>query len=615
MLKLAFGKAIAFILDVACLFGVLLLTLPLLSDAPNIGALLEQHRLIVISYLGISIFIFLLVKCYNDQIRDYSLFSAMKLCGAVVISSLIFALFMAVLGQALPFLFLLNLAIYAGAACGLYRLVALSAYHAYYRVLKRDRSKDVKRAIIFGAGDAGKYLVDMLNYDLSKQLKPVAFIDDNPKLERKRIKGLLVVGPRMLIPYAAKKYNAEVIVIAIPFVDNSTIREIFNLCCAAGCTVKRFGNMSNLAFEGLAKSTINEVRLEDLLQREEVRLDLESVSGMVKGKVVLVTGGAGSIGAELCRQIMNYGPKLLAIVDFSENGLFDISLELKEKYHEASFEICLISIRDRDILNAVFSKYKPDIVFHAAAHKHVPMMEGNFREALLNNIIGTKNVVEASIANNVERFMLISTDKAVNPTNIMGATKRVAELILQQKNRANGTLFAAVRFGNVLGSHSSVIPIFQRQLRAGGPLTVTHEDITRYFMTIPEAVQLVLESASIMRGGEIFVLDMGEPIRIYDLATTMIKLSGLEPDKDIRIEVTGLRPGEKLHEELRLPEETVVKTLNNKIFILKSSAGSDENEVDRYMAQLLEKIDESDYFKAYEQIRRLVPSLRERKIV
>lgn len=615
MLKLAFGKAIAFILDVACLFGVLLLTLPLLSGAPNIGTLLEQHRLVVITYLGINIFTFLLVKCYNEQIRDYSLFSAIKLCGAVIISSLIFAFSMAVLGQALPFMFLLNLAIYAVAACGLYRLVALSAYYAYYRVLKRDRSKDVKRAIIFGAGDAGKYLVDMLNYDPSKQLKPVAFIDDNPKLERKRIKGLLVVGPRMLIPYAAKKYNAEVIVIAIPFVDNSTIREIFNLCCAAGCTVKRFGNMSNLAFEGLAKSTINEVRLEDLLQREEVRLDLESVSGMVKGKVVLVTGGAGSIGAELCRQIMNYGPKLLVIVDFSENGLFDISLELKEKYHESSFEICLISIRDRDILDAVFSKYKPDIVFHAAAHKHVPMMEGNFREALLNNIIGTKNVVEASITNNVERFMLISTDKAVNPTNIMGATKRVAELILQQKNRANGTLFAAVRFGNVLGSHSSVIPIFQRQLRAGGPLTVTHEDITRYFMTIPEAVQLVLESASIMRGGEIFVLDMGEPIRIYDLATTMIKLSGLEPDKDIRIEVTGLRPGEKLHEELRLPEETVVKTSNNKIFILKSSAGSDENEVDGYMAQLLEKIDESDYFKAYEQIRRLVPSLRERKIV
>ena len=615
-IKLAVQKSIIFIFDMLCLAGVLLLTLPTLSVAKDGSALMELNRLLIIAYFIINVFTFLLVKCYDEQIRDYSLLSAIKLCGAVVISHLIFAIFMAVVGQALPFRFILTLTIFTGAFCGLYRLLVLAAYHVFYRLLKTDRSKDVKRAIIFGAGNAGKYLVDMLNQDPSKQLQPVAFIDDNPKLERKRIKGLLVVGPRMLIPYTAKKYNAEVIIIAIPFVDNSTIREIFNLCRDAGCTVKRFGNMSNLAFEGLSKSTINEVRVEDLLQREVVRLDLESVSGMVKGKTVLVTGGAGSIGSEMCRQIMNYKPKLLVIVDFNENGLFDISLELKGKYHEAAFEICLISIRDKDILNAVFSKYQPEIVFHAAAHKHVPMMEGNVREALLNNVIGTQNVVEASIAHNVERFMLISTDKAVNPTNIMGATKRVAELIIQQKSRqGGGTLFAAVRFGNVLGSHSSVIPIFQKQLRAGGPLTVTHKDITRYFMTIPEAVQLVLESASIMQGGEIFVLDMGEPIRIYDLATTMIQLSGLEPDKDIKIEVTGLRPGEKLQEELRLPEETVVKTSNNKIFMLKSNGCLVECELDMTIDHLFERIGQRDYGKAYEQIRKLVPSLQERKIV
>ncbi len=616
-IKQAFQKSIVFILDVACMAGVLLLTLPSLAPAPDADSLLLLHRLLAIAYVVINIFTFLLVRCYDEQIRDYSLFSAIKLCGAVIISHLILAIFMAVMEQALPFRFILSLTIFTGAFCGLYRLLVLTAYHVFYRLLKTDRSKDVKRAIIFGAGNAGKYLVDMLNQDPSKQLRPIAFIDDDPRLERKRVKGLLVVGPRMLIPYAAKKYNAEVIIIAIPFVDNSTIREIFNLCRDAGCTVKRFGNMSNLAFEGLAKSTINEVRVEDLLQREVVRLDLESVSGMVKGKTVLVTGGAGSIGSEMCRQLMNYKPKLLVIVDFNENGLFDISLELKEKYHEASFEICLISIRDKDILNTVFAKYRPEIVFHAAAHKHVPMMEGNFREALLNNVIGTRNVVEASIDHHVERFMLISTDKAVNPTNIMGATKRVTELLIQQKNRrGGGTLFAAVRFGNVLGSHSSVIPIFKKQLQSGGPLTVTHKDITRYFMTIPEAVQLVLESASIMQGGEIFVLDMGEPVRIYDLATTMIQLSGLEPGKDIQIEVTGLRPGEKLQEELRLPEETVVKTSSDKIFMLKSGGcQAAVCESDMVLDHLFDKIGQQDYGKAYEQIRKLVPSLQDRKIV
>jgi len=616
-IKAAIKKIITFLLDVLCLFGVLLLTLYTYSASgtPSLGTLITQNRLLIIVYLVVNIFTFLLVRCYDEEIRDFSLLSTIRLLGAITASHLIFAIFMAVIGQALPFLFILNLAIYAAAALGLYRLLALIAFNAFYSLLKADRSVEAKRAIIFGAGNAGKYLVDMLNHDPSKQLKPVAFIDDDPRLERKRIKGLLVVGPRMLIPYASKKYNAEVIVIAIPFVDNSTIREIFGLCCEANCTVKRFGNMSNLKFDGLSKSTINEVRVEDLLQREVVRLDLESVSGMVRGRTVLVTGGAGSIGSELCRQIMNYNPKLLVIVDFSENGLFDITMELKTKYFERAFETCLITIRDKDILNAIFSKYKPNVVFHAAAHKHVPMMEGNLREALLNNVIGTSNVVEASIANGVERFMLISTDKAVNPTNIMGATKRVAELIIQQKNRSDGTRFAAVRFGNVLGSHSSVVPIFQKQLRSGGPLTVTDKDITRYFMTIPEAVQLVLESASIMKGGEIFVLDMGEPIRIYDLATTMIKLSGLEPDKDIKIEVTGLRPGEKLHEELRLPQETVVKTSNNMIYMLKSDGNENIDKSDAVLAQLFDDIGERDYAKAYEQVRQLVPSLQERKIV
>jgi FlaA1/EpsC-like NDP-sugar epimerase len=601
------------VFDLLCFLGVLLLCLQPHTAAQGPVAIIEQNRLIVIVYLVVSAFTFLLFRCYNELIRDYSLFNALKIGGAIAASHIIFGVFMAIIEQPLPFTLILNLAIYAVTVIGIYRLIVLSAYNIISHLPRTEKASDQKRAIIFGAGHAGKYLVDMLNYDKSKKMIPVAFIDDNPKLERRRIKGLLVVGPRMLIPYAAKKYNAEIIVIAIPFVDNSTIREIFNLCCEANCTVKRFGNMSNLAFDGLSKSTINEVRVEDLLQREEVRLDLKSVSDLIKDKVVLVTGGAGSIGSELCRQIMHYGPKLLVILDFNENGLFDISMELKQKHHKSTFEICLNSIRDKDILNTLFGKYKPNIVFHAAAHKHVPMMEGNFREALLNNIVGTQNVVDASIANNVERFMLISTDKAVNPVNIMGATKRVAELIIQRKSIPGHTLFAAVRFGNVLGSHSSVVPIFQKQLRSGGPITVTHKDITRYFMTIPEAVQLVLESASIMLGGETFVLDMGEPVNIYDLATTMIKLSGLEPGKDIKIEVTGLRPGEKLHEELRLPDEIAVKTSNDKIFMLKSDLNGSGDVIENSIASLFENIEAMRYDNAFELIMSLTPSLQERR--
>jgi len=366
--------------------------------------------------------------------------------------------------------------------------------------------------------------------------------------------------------------------------------------------------MSSFTFEGLAKSTISEVRVEDLLQRDEVKLDLESVQQMIRGKVVLVTGGAGSIGSELCRQIMHYGARQLVVFDFNENGLFEIAGELGQKYSESLFAVCLGSIRDRERLDAVFAKYRPHIVFHAAAHKHVPMMERNPREAILNNIIGTQNVAESAVAHGVEKFIQISTDKAVNPSNIMGATKRVAELIIQQQQLIGRTVFAAVRFGNVLGSNGSVVSVFKKQIRSGGPLTVTDKDITRYFMTIPEAVQLVLESGSIAQGGEIFVLDMGSPVKIYDLAVTMIKLSGLEPEKDVKIEITGLRPGEKLFEEISLTEETVTRTAKDKIFVLNSSFESEREQVEASFAKLRKYIDNKDYSMAYSQIKVLIPS-------
>lgn len=296
------------------------------------------------------------------------------------------------------------------------------------------------------------------------------------------------------------------------------------------------------------------------------------------------------------------------VFDFNENGLFEIMNELGKSYHESKFEICLGSIRDREKLEWVFTTYKPGIVFHAAAHKHVPLMEMNYREAIINNIIGTLNVAETAAANNTDRFIQISTDKAVNPTNIMGATKRVAELIIQQKNACAPTRFAAVRFGNVLGSNGSVVSVFKEQIRAGGPLTVTDKEMKRYFMTIPEAVHLVLEAGSIAQGGEIFVLDMGEPVKIYDLATTMIKLSGLEPEKDIKIEITGLRPGEKLYEELRLSEETVTKTSNDKIFMLKASYEAERAQIEANFDKLYAHIENKDYVMAYKQLKILIPS-------
>lgn len=600
-------KILMFLLDVVCFFIAIVVSLAL-AAGDGFVRLLSESRLIVILYPSFTGLFLLLMNSYAELPGDYSFYSALKIISAIIISHVFFALLMIFLGRPVSYIFLINIAVYSMALCGLYRFAAVSVYYMRRHMLK-DRASNEKRVIIFGAGDAGKYLANMLFQDSSKKMRPVAFIDDNPALEGKKIKGLPVVGPRLALPYAAKKYGAETIIIAIPFVDNSTIREIFNLCCQAGCTVKRFGNMSNLAFESLAKSTITEVRVEDLLQRDVVRLDLESLSVFLRNKTVLVTGGAGSIGSELCKQILNYGAKQLIMLDINENGLFEAAMELRRKYRESSFVTCIGSVRDRDLLSAVFAQYKPQIVFHAAAYKHVPMMELNFREALVNNIIGTKNAADIAASSGAEKFIMISTDKAVNPSNIMGATKRIAELIIQEKNAPGGTVFAAVRFGNVLGSNGSVVPIFQRQLREGGPLTVTHKDIRRYFMTIPEAVQLVLQAGSISKGGEVFVLDMGEPVKIYDLAVTMIKLSGLEPEKDIKIEIVGLRPGEKLYEELSLSEETVDKTALDKIFVLKRDAepaGNIKPDLDR----LCDEINAKDFSKAYERMKALIPSLK-----
>lgn len=422
--------------------------------------------------------------------------------------------------------------------------------------------------LIIGAGNAGTFLASHL---LNKQdgRIPVGFIDDDEKLWNRWINGLPVFGGRECLRTIIKRHKVKEVILAAGNVDKAFIRDIFEKCKAMKCRLKRYEILQDVDENDLSKVRIRDVDVEELLGRDPVQLDMEAVRSFIGGRTVMVTGGAGSIGSEICRQVLEDGCEKLIIFDFNENGLFDIDNELSKKYGRDRYEVVLGSIRETNRLDQVFTQYKPEVVFHAAAHKHVPMMEWNPLEAIKNNVFGTLNVARAADKHHVKKFILISTDKAVNPPNIMGATKRIAELCLQMMDPTSETEYAAVRFGNVLGSNGSVVPFFKKQIANGGPVTVTDPEIKRYFMTIPEAVQLVLQAGAMAKGGEIFVLDMGEPVKIVDLARTLIQLSGFEPDVDIKIEFTGLRPGEKLFEEINLSEEEVSKTSNNKIYVMK----------------------------------------------
>ncbi|HJB25825.1 MAG TPA: polysaccharide biosynthesis protein [Firmicutes bacterium] len=429
------------------------------------------------------------------------------------------------------------------------------------------RQKETKRVLIYGAGSVGSHLVQELKSDPDMKRKPVAIIDDDLGMKGVRINGVKVVGPRKELEEAIQDYHVKEVILAINHVSQDFVAQLVRDCADLGCPVMRYGVMDDMKEKSLENARLATIHLEDLLRRDSITLNMDAVRDFIKDKTVLVTGGAGSIGSELCRQALKFGAKKLIIFDFNENGLFDIDNEFKKSFPKADYETVLGSIRDRARLENVFHTYNPQVVFHAAAHKHVPMMELNPREAVKNNVFGTINTAYTAMKFHAEKFILISTDKAVNPTNIMGASKRIAELAIQRLEGKSNTSFAAVRFGNVLGSNGSVVPFFRKQIEEGGPVTVTHPDMRRYFMTIPEAVQLVMEAGAMASGGEIFVLDMGDPVRIYDLACDMIRLMGLQPERDIKIVYTGLRPGEKLFEELSLQEEDVTKTNNSKIYI------------------------------------------------
>ena len=440
-----------------------------------------------------------------------------------------------------------------------------------YRFIRRLRfglsGSGQQRTMVIGAGDAGALVLREFQSSKFSRNKAVCVIDDDPVKKGRQIMGVPIVGGRDVISRAVEKYGVSEIVLAIPTLSAKAKKEIWNICSHTGCKFKQMPGLYQLANGDVSIQAIRDIDIEDLLERDVVSVDMGGLSDLIRDRTVMVTGGGGSIGSELCRQLAGYRPKELVIFDIYENNAYAIEQELRTNHPELKLHVLIGSVRDAARVDRVMETYRPAMVYHAAAHKHVPLMETSPLEAVKNNVFGTLNTARAAAKYGVEHFVLISTDKAVNPTNVMGASKRICEMVVQSMAGTGSTCFAAVRFGNVLGSNGSVIPLFREQIKKGGPVTVTHPDITRFFMTIPEAVSLVLQAGAFARGGEIFVLDMGSPVRIDDLARNMIRLSGFEPGVDIEIVYSGLRPGEKLYEELLMGEEGLEKTSNDLIYI------------------------------------------------
>ena len=552
---------------------------------------------------------------YQSIWRFASYRELLRLIGANVITILAHWIGITLIFQHMPLIYYLF-----GASL---QFFATTAVRFSYRFIllerdKRDSKGSAYRAMIIGAGEAGQALLRDIQHAKEVEYKVCCFIDDNPNKWHRNIEGIPIHGGRDDIFSAVEKYKLDAILLAIPSASKEKTSEILNICKETGCELKILPGMYQFLTGEVSLSKMKDVAVEDLLGRDPIKVNLEEILNSIEGKTILVTGGGGSIGSELCRQIAGRNPGQLIIFDVYENNAYDIEQELKSSYTNLKLTVLIGSVRDSRRLNSVFETYKPDIVYHAAAHKHVPLMESSPCEAIKNNVIGTYKTAVAAMMNGTMRFVLISTDKAVNPTNIMGASKRLCEMVIQTmdyisregrqdllvnlaghygeasekvgtiyRNPGTRTEYVAVRFGNVLGSNGSVIPLFQKQIAAGGPVTVTHPDIIRYFMTIPEAVSLVLQAGTYAKGGEIFVLDMGEPVKIDTLARNLIKLCGLRPDEDIKIQYTGLRPGEKLYEEKLMAEEGIETTENDLIHIGKPIQFDMEN----FMGQLEELAD------------------------
>lgn len=515
----------------------------------------------------VTLIVFYLFRLYHSLWAYAGMSELQNIVMASFISAGIQGIFMVAMARRVPAsYYFFNAFLLLG-----FTFVSRFSYRFARETRRRKRnSKNSIAVMIVGAGDAGNTLIKEIRSSYFSTMNIKCIIDDDPNKWGRYIQGIKVAGGRDSIVENAALHGIDEIIIAIPSAPRRLIKEIVEIGGQTSCKLRTLPGIYQLVNGEVAVSKLRDVDVEDLLGREPIKVDIESILGYVKDKKVLVTGGGGSIGSELCRQIAAHQPKRLIIVDIYENNAYDIQQELKHDYPELNLTVLIASVRNTNRINAIMETYRPDIVYHAAAHKHVPLMEDSPNEAVKNNVFGTWKTAYAAAMNGVGKFVLISTDKAVNPTNIMGATKRICEMIIQTFNKNfEHTEFVAVRFGNVLGSNGSVIPLFKKQIEAGGPVTVTHPDIIRYFMTIPEAVSLVLQAGAYAKGGEIFVLDMGEPVKILDLAKNLIRLSGYKADDDIKIEFTGLRPGEKLYEELLMDEEGLRETENKMIHIGK----------------------------------------------
>ena len=569
-LQLLVRRIFLIITDIILINGAVFLSLVMRFDI-SIASIpqeyIDKYILNVIPFTLITLVIFWCFRMYHSLWQYASIAELYKIVEACIVTELAHLCFTAFMGWMLP------------RSCyftsGVFLIIAMSASRFMYRMIRqvineyRHTSEQVKIMII-GAGEATSVLMrEISNSRYLDNSKVVCIIDDDKSKVGKYIRGVKIVGTREQIKAYARYYDIDEIIFAIPSASTDDKRAILNICKETSCNLKILPGVYQMVDGEININDIRNVDVLDLLGRDPVKVDIESIMGYVSGKTVMVTGGGGSIGSELCRQLVSHKPKCLIIFDIYENNAYDIQQELKMKYPEANVVTLIGSVRNISRLESVFAQYMPDIVYHAAAHKHVPLMEVSPNEAVKNNVVGTWNVAKMADKYNVSKFVMISTDKAVNPTNVMGATKRICEMIIQAYNERSETDFVAVRFGNVLGSNGSVIPLFKKQIASGGPVTVTHPDIIRYFMTIPEAVSLVLQAGAYAKGGEIFILDMGEPVKIDDLAKNLIRLSGYTLGVDMEIEYTGLRPGEKLYEELLMNEEGLQDTENKLIHIGK----------------------------------------------
>ena len=550
-----------------------------------------------------SLLIFYLMKLYDSLWEFASTAELVRVFIASVISAGVCVVGMMMLKISMPRSFVL---LYAGALTAL-----CSALRLLYRELRRARMRShggigQKRTMLIGGGQAGSMVLREFQFSAHSENNVVCIIDDDRSKHGSYMRGVKIVGGRDDILHMAEKYGVEEIVLAIPSASRRERLDILDICHLTGCSLRTLPGLYQLANGEVSIQSIKHVDIEDLIGRDTVKTDLNEVKAYVQDKVVLVTGGGGSIGSELCRQAAAMGPKQLIVFDIYENNAYDLQMELRHRHPELDLVVLIGSVRDETRVNNIFAKYHPDLVCHAAAHKHVPLMEDSPFEAIKNNVFGTYNVARAADRFGTQRFILISTDKAVNPTNVMGASKRICEMVVQTVNERSKTEFVAVRFGNVLGSAGSVIPLFRKQIKEGGPVTVTHKEVIRYFMTIPEAVQLIFQANAYANGGEIFVLDMGEPVKINNLARNMIRLSGFEPDVDIKIEYTGLRPGEKLYEELLMSGEGLKKTKNDLIYI-GSEVDFDKAEFEENLMEL-KAINETSERALRDKIAQIVPT-------